>query len=328
MKKQILASFVLLVVTIIWGLAFVFQDIAGSYLPSFSVSSIRFLFASIALIPVVIFQNRHNKKVYTKENGNNEKKFFTKELMIGGLISGGLLCLGAILQQYGLEFHSVGKTGFITTSYILIIPIISLFFKKYSSWNTYVAVLVAMGGMFLLCTNGGIHFEITDLIIFGSAFAYAFQIMSVNYLVNSKDVDPINLSLVQLFYSFVISTILALIFDLNSGVTFNDIVNALPSLLYIGVISAGIGYTLQNITQKYIPETLAGLIMSLESVFSLLFGLIILQQYLDIFEIIGCIIMFLAVIFAQLPLSKVPKRRKQSEEFTKSEIKEEETNNN
>lgn len=327
MKKQIIASIILLIVSAIWGLAFVFQDIAGSYLPSFSVSASRFLFASIALLPLVLYKHLH-KKDTNEHEVKKENKFFSKELLIGGLISGTLLSLGSILQQYGLQFHSVGKTGFITTSYILIIPIISLFFKKYCSWNTYVAVVSAMGGVFLLCTDGRIHFNWTDLILFGSAIAYALQIMCVNHLVNTKEVDPVDLSFIQLVYTFIISSVLALIFDTSKGVKWDDFVNALPSLLYIGVISAALGYTLQNVTQKYIPETLAGLIMSLESVFSLIFGVIILKQYMNGFEIAGCVVMFASVIFAQLPITEWVKKRKQTKEFTKSEINKQETNNN
>jgi drug/metabolite transporter (DMT)-like permease len=320
MKKQVFASSILLLVSIIWGLAFVFQDIAIKYIPSFTISAIRFLFASIALAPVVIYRHCHKKKD-DKEEGNNKNNFFSKDLLVGGFICGLMLCAGGVLQQYGLVYHTVGKTGFITTSYILIIPIISLFFKKYSSWNTYLAVVIAMCGVYLLCTDGGLSFEWSDSILFGSAFSYAIQIMCVNYLVNEKHLDPVDLSLVQLIYSSIISGLIALFVD-KGQVTWEGILNATPSLLYIGVISAAIGYTLQNVTQKYIPETIAGLIMSLESVFSLIFGVFVLKQEMHTAELIGCIIIFSAVVLAQLPLNEWIKVHKENKVFTKSEVKE------
>ncbi|MDD6302212.1 MAG: DMT family transporter [Bacillales bacterium] len=287
MKSKI-SIVILFFVTIIWGSAFVFQDIASEHVSSFTFNFLRFFFASIVLLPIAIISNIKDKK-----KGINNS---IKDLVLGSIVCGGFLCLASILQQRGIETTSVGKSGFITASYILFIPLISLIFKKRYSYHVYLSVLIAVVGLYLLCIKGEFRLEIGDIYLIGCALCFALQIISIEYF--AKRVNCICLSLGQSIVSCIVCLFFMIFIDKP---TIQQIIPSLWPILYIAIFSTSIGYTLQIAAQKNVNPTIASLIMSLESVFSVIFGAIILSQFLQIREIIGSIIMFIAIIFSQLP---------------------------
>ena len=295
--KQKLSFILLLTITIIWGGAFVFQNLASQYVSSFTFNFLRFFIASIALLPLSIVSYRKDVK-----NGN---KINAKQLIIGSVLCGGFLSLASILQQYGIQYTSVGKAGFITSSYILIIPLISLIFKKRYGINVYIAVFLSLIGLYLLCVNDSFTFEKGDLFLLGCALCFAIQIMIIEYF--AKKVNNLCLSLGQSLFSCLIC-ILPMIFIEQPSI--KQITLSLPPVLYVAIMSTVIGYTGQIVAQKHINPTIASLIMSLESVFSVIFGALILKQFLLTNELIGCIIMFISIIFSQLPENLFKFKRK------------------
>ena len=286
--KSKLSFILLLIVTIIWGSAFVFQDIASEHVSSFTFNFYRFFFASLFLIPLAIFGYKSDKKK------GKEDKF--KDLILGSFLCGSFLCLASVLQQKGIETTSVGKSGFITSSYILIIPIISFFLKKRYSINVYLSVVISLIGLYLLCVKGSFSLETGDIYLLGGALCYAIQIIFVERF--SSKTNCFCLSLGQALVSCLYCLVPMLLIENPS---FEQIKLSIWPILYIALFSTTIGYTGQIVAQKNINPTIASLIMSLESVFSVIFGAIILKQYLDIREIVGCLVMFIAIIFSQLP---------------------------
>ena len=306
--KKNLSFILLFIVTIIWGSAFSFQGMASEYISSYTFNFLRFTIASIVLIPIALYGYYHDKKRGIRLNW--------KKLIIGSVLSGALVCACSILQQFGIQISTVGKAGFITSQYILIIPILCLFLKRKYSINVYLSCVISLVGVYFLCAKGSFNFELGDIYFFLTAFGFAIQILIIEYFANN--VNPLCLSLGQVLVAALISVGPCFIVDQPS---FESIKLALPSVLYVAVLSTGVGYTGQIVAQKNINPTIASLIMSLESVFSVLFGALLLQQYLTTNEIIGCSIIFFSLIFSQLPPSwfTLKKKKKQIEEAKKEE---------
>lgn len=294
--KSRLSFFLLLIITIIWGGAFVFQDIASNYISSFTFNFLRFFIASVALAPLAIISYKRDKQ--------NQIIMNWPKLILGSFLCGISLCLASILQQYGVSYTSAGKAGFITSSYILIIPIISLFFKRHYRINVYIAVIFSLIGLYLLCVDGEFKFEIGDIYLIACAFCFAIQIMVIEYF--AKSVNNICLSLGQAIFAAVICIIPTLLIDKPS---ISSISKSIWPVLYVALLSTVVGYTGQIIAQKNLNPTIASLIMSLESVFSAIFGAIILKQFLNSKELIGCIIMFIAILLSQLPNNWFKKKK-------------------
>ncbi len=294
-KQEVNSFILLLITTLIWGSAFVFQDIASQYVGSYTFNCIRFLIAFIIMLPFAIYRQKKLKK----ENKNNS----LKEIIISSSICGFFLIGASILQQFGVGMVGAGKSGFITSMYLVIIPVLLFIFahKRYS-WNVYLGIVVAVIGLYLLSVKGDFSLETGDLLLIGSAFMFAFQIISTGYF--AKNMDPITLSCGQSLVSFVIALIPTLIFDQP---TFTQIGSAIWPILYVSVFSTCVAYTLQIVGQRHLNETLASLVMSFESVFSALFGAIFLSQYLSLREYIGCGVIFIGVILAELSFKKKDK---------------------
>lgn len=294
-KQEVNSFILLLITTLIWGSAFVFQDIASQYVGSYTFNCIRFLIAFIIMLPFALYRQKKLKK----ENKNNS----LKEIIISSSICGFFLIGASILQQFGVGMVGAGKSGFITSMYLVIIPVLLFIFahKRYS-WNVYLGIVVAVIGLYLLSVKGDFSLETGDLLLIGSAFMFAFQIISTGYF--AKNMDPITLSCGQSLVSFVIALIPTLIFDQP---TFTQIGSAIWPILYVSVFSTCVAYTLQIVGQRHLNETLASLVMSFESVFSALFGAIFLSQYLSLREYIGCGVIFIGVILAELSFKKKDK---------------------
>lgn len=285
-NRNLLGMLLLLITATVWGIAFVAQSVGMDYLNAFSFNCIRNLIGVVVLLPVFMI-TRSRVKVYK-----------TKDLLIGGLICGTTLCIASNFQQMGLEHSTVGKSAFITTLYIILVPVLGLFLKRKVSAQVWVSVVFAMIGLFLLCMkNESFSLEIGDIYLILCAFFFSLQIMAVDYYV--QKVDGIALSIMQFAVTAIFSGIGMIFTEIPS---WSDITASAVPLLYAGGISCGIGYTLQIIGQKYVSATVASLIMSLESVIAALAGWAILHEVLSPKELAGCGLVFVAVILTQLPL--------------------------
>lgn len=298
-KNPLKGSALLVLGSFIWGTTFVAQSLGTNHLDAFSFNCIRNFIGVFALIPVLLIQ------LYTqKENANNGvslgqkfKNTFSKDLFWGGLICGTALCLASNFQQMGIEHSTVGKSAFITTLYIVLVPLLGLFFKKKLSLQIWFGVILAMIGLYLLCMKDEAFVLTTgDIYLLLCAFFFTIQITAVDHY--APKVNSIALSMMQ----FLTTAILSGIGMLFSGLpTMENIISAIFPLLYAGVLSSGIAYTFQIIGQKHLAPTVASLIMSLESVFATLAGWIVLHEILSTKELIGCGLVFAAVILTQLP---------------------------
>ncbi len=285
--KKIYSSLILLLTAVIWGFAFVSQSQASSLLGPLGYNSLRMLLGFIVLLPLLI------------KNTRGKKKDEIIQLLGDAFICGILLASASYFQQKGIEYTTAGKAGFITSLYILIVPVISLFFGKRNSLKTWLCVISGLFGAFLLSINGRSGINRGDGLVFISAVLFSLHVMFIDRV--SKRNDGVSLSALQFFFAGSIAFILSLFFENN---TIQNVRSAIIPILYGGIGSCGIAYTLQIIGQKYTPPTEATLILSLESVFSAVGGALILSERMSGRELIGCIILFLSVIVAELPEPK------------------------
>ncbi len=274
----------LLLTATIWGIAFVAQSVGNEYVGPFTFNAVRSLIGAIVLLPVICLFKDANK-------ANN-----TRQWIKGGICCGVLLFLASNFQQYGILYTTAGKAGFITALYIIIVPIISIFLHKKCPFHVWLAVILAMIGLYFLCIQGSLQIQIGDIYLFICAILFAFHILAIDHFV--KDVDGVMLSCLQFFVCGILSSIFALLFE---DVVISNILDAWMPILYAGVLSSGVAYTLQIIGQKDMDPTISSLILSLESCISVLAGFILLHESLSTRELIGCLFMFLAIILAQLP---------------------------
>ena len=292
-------SLLLLLTAFIWGVAFVAQSVGGDQVGCFTFNGVRSILGAVVLLPVIAFLD-HQKK---KELG--EKEFLTqkgdaKTLLIGGLCCGIMLCIASNFQQYGISFTTVGKAGFITALYIIIVPILGLFMKKRVGAKVWFGVILSTVGLYLLCmTSESFSISKGDFLVLICAGFFSLHILIIDYF--SPKCDGVRLSCIQFFVCGVISLAAAFLFETPN---LTAILTGWLPILYAGVMSCGVAYTLQIIGQKNMDPTVASLILSLESVFSVLAGWLILKQTLSGRELFGCVLMFGAIILAQLPDKK------------------------
>ena len=306
MKKQqtpLKNSLILLLTATIWGLAFVAQSEGGDAVGAFTFNSTRSLIGSLVLIPVIFLLNKITPKDNKSESGissgnSSSGNIFSRNrtLILGGISCGICFFLASNFQQLGIMYTSVGKAGFITACYIVIVPILGLFMKKKCSPFIWAAVAMALVGLYLLCITDGFSIGKGDILVLICAFLFSLHILIIDYF--SPKVDGVKMSCIQFFVCGVLSAIPALIFEHPQLSAFHG---AWGAILYAGVMSCGVAYTLQIVGQKNMDPTVASLILSLESCISVLAGWIILGQKLSMREIIGCVVMFAAIVLAQLP---------------------------
>lgn len=298
MKKEqvnIKNSLLLLLTATIWGVAFVAQSVSMDYIGGFTFNAIRNIIGAITLLPVILIFSKKDSHDHQSEE---EKKASRKTLITGGICCGILLCLASNFQQFGIKYTTVGKAGFITACYIIIVPIIGLFLKKKCSPFIWIAVLLSLGGLYLLCISPDEGFSIGkgDTLVLICAVIFSFHILTVDHF--SPLVDGVKMSCIQFLTCGILSGIPALLFE-NPNLA--SILQAWMPILYAGVLSCGVAYTLQIVGQKGMNPTVASLIMSLESCISVIAGWLLLSQNLSSREIFGCVLMFGAIILAQLP---------------------------
>lgn len=286
---------ILLVTALIWGFAFTAQSVGMDYVGPFTFNFTRNIIGAIVLIPVIIVFDRIKRKEKEVCETESETKEDKKTLITGGVVCGSLLMAASAFQQFGVIYTSVGKAGFLTALYIVIVPILGLLYGRKCRANVWVGALTALIGFYFLCMDGTGGIVKGDIYLVISAFLFALQILAIDKY--SPLVDGVKMSCIQFFVCGILFGILMLVFeDFNMKAVCDG---AVP-ILYAGVMSCGIGYTLQIIGQKNYNPAAASLIMSLESVFSVLGGWLILHQTMSVREYIGCAVIFVAVILAQL----------------------------
>lgn len=299
MKKQTVPlknSLLLLLTAAIWGTSFVAQSMGMDYVGAFTFNSVRSIIGAIVLLPVIWMTGRNNPG---PAKTTAEKKAERKILLIGGLACGVCLCLASNFQQLGIKYTTVGKAGFITACYIVIVPVIGIFLKKKCGPFIWAAVALALVGLYLLCITDGFSIGKGDLLVLVCAFLFSLHILVIDYF--SPMVDGVKMSCIQFLVSGLLTAVPALLLESPS---LSSLLTAWQPILYAGVLSSGVGYTLQIVGQKNMNPTVASLILSLESCISALAGWAILGQQLSLKEFAGCLIMFAAIILAQLPQKK------------------------
>ena len=298
-------SLLLLLAAIIWGIAFVAQSVGMDYVGGFTFNAVRSLIGAAVLVPLIlVFESKKSTDTTTAKIASHSRPTSNtvsyiqkrKDLIIGGISCGICLCLASNFQQFGIKYTSVGKAGFITACYIVIVPIIGLFLGKKCSKFIWAAVGMALIGLYLLCIKDGFSIGKGDLLVLVCAFLFSVHILVIDHF--SPKVDGVKLSCLQFLTCGILSGIPALLFERPS---FSAICQAWMPILYAGIMSCGVAYTLQIIGQKNMNPTVASLILSLESCISVLAGWVLLGQQLSTREILGCVIMFAAIILAQLP---------------------------
>lgn len=294
MSFKLRQSLLLLLAAAIWGIAFVAQSVGMEYVGSFTFTAVRNYIGAMVLLPVILFL----EKGKTKEQKQAEKNNRTV-LLWGGIASGFFLCVASNLQQYGIKYTSVGKAGFLTAMYIVLVPILGIFLKKKVGIKLWGAVAMAVVGLYFLCMTGNdMSLHPGDLYELGCALGFSIQILTIDYF--APKVNGVKLAALQ----FLVCAIFSSVGMLLEQSTLQNVLAAWLPILYAGALSSGVAYTLQIIGQKGLNPTLASLIMSLESVISLIAGWIILHQKLSKRELWGCAIMFAAIILVQLPEKK------------------------
>ena len=284
-------SMLLLLAATIWGVAFVAQSVGMEYVGPFTFLASRSVIGALVLLPYIMLRDR---KVAVSRMGTRND---SKRLMAGGVCCGCLLFVASILQQIGIVHTTVGKSGFITAMYIVIVPILSVFLKKKAGIKIWVGVVLAVVGLYFLCmTPGNVLLQKGDVLTFFCAVAFSFHILTVDYF--APQLDGVKLSCIQFATCGLLSGIGMFLFE---APTMEAVLAAWLPILYAGALSSGVAYTLQIVGQRGMNPTVASLLMSMESVISVIAGWAILQQRLSHRELIGCVLMFGAIILVQLP---------------------------
>lgn len=277
MNKNALGKICLLVCSIIFGFAYSFQHRVGEYIEPFMVNAIRFLISSICIFPFVLKRKENvSTKVYVKV----------------GFMTGLLLFVGNYTQQLATKYSSPGKIGFIVSLYIIFVPILNyFFFKKKINFLTLISISLAIFGLVILCNITDLNFKLGDILSLICAILYAAQILYVDRYADT--LDPVKFAFAEFIGTGVMSFIGALIFE---PISVAGIENVIVDILFIGVVSGCLGYFLQILGQKFTDNTIASMIMSLESVFAVFAEFVLLGQLLSKKELLGCLIMFVGVI--------------------------------
>ena len=272
MKQQTRGSLMLLLCAMVWGAAFVAQSEGMNYVGPFTMQATRYFLSGLVLLPVIALRDK--KGISVRPAGKAAKR-----QLLCGVICGALLCTASIIQQYGIIHTTVGKSGFITTMYIILVPFLGLFVKLRVKLMNWVCAVLALTGLYLLC-----------------AVFFACHILFIDR--TCHNLDGVRLSCVQFFTASALSILPMLLLEKPSLAA---VTSAWLPIVYAGVFSGGVGYTLQILGQQLVPPTLASMILSLESVFAVLFGWLILHQALSARELLGCLVIFIAIVIAQLP---------------------------
>ncbi|QOX64845.1 DMT family transporter [Anoxybacterium hadale] len=300
MSSKLRNDFLLFLAALIWGASFVAQRAGMEYIGPFTFNGIRCIVGVLVLIPVILFLDAQSKKRNLSEGvpaiSEEEKKARRKTLLIGGLSCGAVLFVASSLQQIGMVYTTAGKGGFITALYIVLVPVLGLLIRRKVRPILWLCVAMGILGLYLLCIKDDFSIGTGDFLVLLCAFGFAIHILVIDYF--SPKTDGVKLSCIQ----FLVCGVASIPFmTLLETVDWPSVFACWLPILYAGVMSCGVAYTLQIVAQKNTEPTVASLILSLESVFALIAGMILLSERITIKEGIGCLIMFAAIILAQLP---------------------------
>ena len=285
----------------IWGTAFVAQDLCADSIGTFAFNATRYFIAVLALLVVIAVSDKAKKNRPTPTA--EEKKAANKQLWLGGLCCGVALAIASNFQQAGLVAGTdAGKAGFITALYVVLVPVFGLFFKRKVSLPVWIAVVCSVVALYLLCIKGDFSLAAGDLLILVCAVCFAVHILVIDHF--TAYCDGVKLSCLQFLFAGIISAVCMFLFE---TVDFTAIWSCILPLLYVGIFSCGVGYTLQILAQKDSNPTVVTILLSLESVFAVIAGAIVLHQQMTAREYIGCVVMFVAVILAQI---QFPEKKK------------------
>ena len=292
-------TLILALAAFIWGMAFVAQNMLSATVPSFTICALRSFIAAAFLFVFWKITTLKKKETFFPKDKIARKKYY-----LSAIICGTCLTIASNLQQFGMSLYpenapTEAHAGFLTALYVILVPIFSVFLRKKVGLLVFVGAILAAFGIYLLCFAGGIGgFYIGDLVVFTCAIAFTFHILAIDKCVGFT--GGVKLSIMQFFVVGVLSLLGSLIFDLKS-LNFTDILNGILPILYLGIMSSGVAYTLQIVGQKYAQPAVASITMSFESVFAVLGGVLFSSGTLKPNEILGCAVMFVAIIVAQIP---------------------------
>lgn len=299
-KNNLLASCLLTVTAVIWGFAFVAQVLGSQYLAPFSFNGIRFFIGTFSLIPVIL--------IFERDFSDKQR---LKRTVLYGMLAGTALCIASALQQFGAEItKSAGVSGFITGLYMIMTPIAYLLvFKKKTAFTVWIAALISVVGLFMLCIgDNGLHIGVGELLLFSGTFFWTTQIMIIDRVVDG--VSPIMFSAVQFLTCGILNVIVMIPLE-GASLSMQNVICALPALLYCGIFSVGVAYTLQVVGQKYSSNpTNAAIILSTESLFSAIGGAIFGTDKIPLIGYVGCALIFVGIILSQLPPDIFTKSKK------------------
>ncbi len=301
-QNNLKGASILSITAFIWGCAFVAQSAGMEFVGPFTFNAARNFIGSLFLIPCIAFLDIINKRKPTIF-GTATTKQQRKMLLLGGVVSGFILAIASALQQLGILNSTVGKAGFITTLYIIFVPIFGLALKKHVGKNIWLGVAIAIVGLYLLCITSGFSITMGDTYLILCAVVFSFHILTIDHF--SPLTDGVRMACIQFFVAGVINSIPMLVFEAPN---IESIAAAWLPVLYTGILSSGVAYTLQIIGQKYTLPTIASLVMSFESVVAVLAGWVLLGENMTQREILGCVLVFAAIIIAQLPEKALRKK--------------------
>lgn len=284
--KRFSGPLMLLLTAMIWGAAFVAQSVGMDYVGPFTLQSVRALLGGIVLLPVIALMGRSKPK--SSAPGTK------KDLILGGILCGTLLAVASVLQQYGILYTTVGKAGFITTLYVVLVPIIGLFFRKRVPPLIWLCVTLSVVGLYLLCISGAAAFNRGDLLVMLCALVFSLHIIAIDHF--SPRVDGVKLSCIQFLVCGVLCFFPMMLLEHPTAAA---LLAAWKPIAYAGILSCGVGYTLQVVAQNRTDPTVASLILCMESVFSAVFGWLLLGQGMAARELAGCGLMFASILLAQ-----------------------------
>lgn len=298
-KNNLKGSLILCTAALLWGLAFVVQNRAADKIPPFAFNCMRSFIGAAFLFAFMAIKSIRNKDYVPVPKTMDKKLIF-----VGGLVCGTVLAISTNFQQFGIAAYPDGvpteaRSGFLTALYVIIVPIMSIFAKKKVPAVVWCSAAVAVGGFYMLCLFEGVNgFYFADVLVLACTLAFSLHIIVIDKYCGA--VGGVRLSAFQFVFCGIISGIMSLIFELDI-INISNIISVIPEILYMGIVSSGIAYTLQIVGQKYAEPAIASLSMSLESVFAALGGWVITGNALKGNEIIGCLLVFAAIILAQIP---------------------------
>ena len=294
-NKQMLGNLLLILTAMIWGMAFAFQRKGMESIEPLTFTAVRMGLAAVVIGAAALI-SRNREKRNSQEHDPETVRIRNKNSLVGGICCGIFLAAASISQQIGMVSTSAGKSGFITAMYILLVPIINfVLFRKKNSLLVWIAVLISVVGMYLLCMTEGFRLTRGDTLVCICAVLFSVHILCCDHFVQIG--NPIRISAIQFAACTVISAAAALVLEQPS---LEKIVSAAVPILYCGLISGGVGYTLQIVAQKYTDPAIASLLMSLESVFAVIAGALLLSERMRPRELMGCVIMFVAIVLVQI----------------------------